>query len=678
MKCSFPDNTILWLLAIALMMSPASLGAKEAGEAKRKPSSSAALENPTHRQIRSLSPTVEGKKVSLHTLAVDRSGRILCCVGGDSYSYETDENGAMTMVPKNSPASVLVLDSEGKTLDQWKLDFTPSAITITEKGTVFVAGPGNIVKLNEQGKELAAGSLPHIDDPKKMREKVRKQMQEQFSGQEDIIAEQVEQLEGRIKEIKDIEEADRTPLQKAQLSAFETQLEMFSKMAEQPKNENAIDDSMIEYAVNQAMGVTSLAASEEDVFMVVSDVESHGYVIWRIGTDLEKKSAERILDGLSGCCGQCDIQCSDGNLVVSENSRFRVKFYDRHGRAQSDFGKRDRTSRAGFGSCCNPMNSLPMPDGTILTAESSIGHIKRFDSQGNLVSYIGKAKIGGGCKHCAMGYDADKDLYYMMSQDAGEICVLGNIKDYPLTDSEIKLATQHEQFLESIAGTWKMQPNYEKANRKSKKEANDRLSGTDSEEEELEGVDEALVEAEGDLAAGEMPITKMTVASDGKLTSLDGQYAQFGEDCQLHPGEIPAKDANTYSFSISFDQAEYLTGMWNVVDKNTANIQFAGFGKVTLYREEAKVKPNSVAIQTLEIASPSDKTPSAPEPINSVVKNTAIQNTMVQWEYKLVAPKKLGKPRVAEETLNQMGAEGWEYCGDVQERMMFKRTKVTQ
>ena len=35
------------------------------------------------------------------------------------------------------------------------------------------------------------------------------------------------------------------------------------------------------------------------------------------------------------------------------------------------------------------MNSLPMKDGTFLVAESSIGHIKRFDTDGNLVAYIG-------------------------------------------------------------------------------------------------------------------------------------------------------------------------------------------------------------------------------------------------------------------------------------------------
>ena len=69
---------------------------------------------------------------------------------------------------------------------------------------------------------------------------------------------------------------------------------------------------------------------------------------------------------------------ADGHVLAAVGGR---SMQYRHGRTQGNFGKRDRTSRAGFGSCCNPMNSLSMSDGTVLTAESSIGHIKRFDTR---------------------------------------------------------------------------------------------------------------------------------------------------------------------------------------------------------------------------------------------------------------------------------------------------------
>ena len=213
-----------------------------------------------------------------------------------------------------------------------------------------------------------------------------------------------------------------------------------------PDGEGGVEEAQIDAGVARVMNVTSMASSDQDVFVCAIDPSQGGYSVWRIGRDLNPAASELILDGLRGCCGQMDINCCKDLLLVSENTKFKVGIYDRHGRFQGSFGSRDRTSREGFGSCCNPMNSIGMSDGTILTAESSIGHIKRFDQDGKLVAYIGKASIGAGCKHCVLGYDEKNDLYYMMYSDKNAICVLANNDSAPLTVAEQKLDERQREF----------------------------------------------------------------------------------------------------------------------------------------------------------------------------------------------------------------------------------------
>ncbi len=63
-------------------------------------------------------------------------------------------------------------------------------------------------------------------------------------------------------------------------------------------------------------------------------------------------------------------------------------------------------------------------NGEILTAESSIGHIKRFSKDGEYLGFIGTASIAGGCKHVAIGFDTERDQHYMMNIDRSNVAVL--------------------------------------------------------------------------------------------------------------------------------------------------------------------------------------------------------------------------------------------------------------
>ncbi len=86
------------------------------------------------------------------------------------------------------------------------------------------------------------------------------------------------------------------------------------------------------------------------------------------------------------------------------------------------------------------MNVRCCSNGDILTAESSIGTIKRFSKSGELLGVVGKARIGGGCKHVAVAVDEKRDRYYMMNVDKDHICVLVPLSEAPEMTSEEALA----------------------------------------------------------------------------------------------------------------------------------------------------------------------------------------------------------------------------------------------
>ena len=103
------------------------------------------------------------------------------------------------------------------------------------------------------------------------------------------------------------------------------------------------------------------------------------------------------------------------------------------------------------------MNVRCCDNGDILTAESSIGTIKRFSKDGELLGVVGKAKIGGGCKHVALGFDARRDRYYMMNIDKDHICVLVPNAEAPdLTSDEVMAKTARNGLGEKLVGEWSL------------------------------------------------------------------------------------------------------------------------------------------------------------------------------------------------------------------------------
>lgn len=648
-------------------------------EAAEKASRTDQLQAPTHRQVRLIEPKIDGKTFKLHTIATTADGHVLAAVGGQSIKYEMTASGYETKLVEE-PSFVLMLDAEGSTLKQWELELTPSAITVASDGTIYVGGSGRIAKLKEDGSVSAMIDSPHVGSVKDLRKKTAESIRKSRAQMSDSFAGQIELLQERVERIEAKDEDDRSRLEDAQLKAFKTQLEMLEKLAG-PQNAHETDEveeSQLDAAVMQTMSIISMAASDQDVFVCASDPSKGGYSIWRIGRDLDAQSSEVIKEGLRGCCGQMDIQCCGDDLLISENTRFRVGIYDRHGRARGSFGKRDRTSRAGFGSCCNPMNSLGMKDGTILTAESSIGHIKRFDASGNLVAYIGKASIGAGCKHCALGYDEQNDLYYMMYQDKNAICVLANSDSTPITVAEKNLQQRQIDFLARTAGEWSLKK--------------------DGEKNKAAGMSSFFGGGRG--GATQHAVSSLKIGSDGSAKILEGRYKVYGDKSQLELLEETDSDPDTANFALAIDQVRFLEGTWKFGDKETATLTFQGHTPITLARsaasetcETACAGKNCTGADCQDENCPSaGKTETiaalelAEAEMTEVVELDAIESPTgptlgfydfeaqvpkPKFEYKLISRKQLGED--AESRLNELGAEGWEFCGKVGKKMMFKR-----
>ena len=388
---------------------------QEKSEAEEAPARND-IESPTHKQTRTITFAVGGKRATLHSFKTTPAGHIAAVVSaGDRHQIQ-------------------LLDAAGEVIKAADLPGQATGVAVAPDGTLYVGADGKILAMDADLSVTATADSPHVGDVEELRQAV---IEAAKSTQKSSTAIYERQLATMTKAIEKLEAKEEpTKIDAARLKMYRKQATVFEDLIAKAGEEPEVDESKFEYAIERAKAVISMAAGEDHVFLCAYDKGSRTKNVWRIDRDLSADSVKEVFSSVRGCCGQFDIQCCPTGLVVSENTAFRVGLYDFDGNEQGEFGGRDRSSKAGFGSCCNPMNSLPMADGSILTAESSIGHIKRFDTDGNLLAYVGKAKIGGGCKHCAMGHIAGGDVYLMMAEDDNAICVLE-----PMPESERKAAT---------------------------------------------------------------------------------------------------------------------------------------------------------------------------------------------------------------------------------------------
>ena len=393
----------------------------------------------THKQARSIAPAVDGRPVKLETF----------CVGPDNNLWMACAGSA------NYPGAIMIYTGEGTLVKSIPLSFLPQAINFSPGGSLFVAGSGKIARLSEKGKVEIEIDAPNIGDKDELVRSMKEQAENRRKQMEAAMASQTKKLQEQIEKFQEVPD-DETETAKARrerrLKLLKVTIEQFKENAEQTEASMVVDDSIL----SRLASSTGITATDDDVFVACPKTQGYGYGIWRMSHEL--KEPKLVVSDVSGCCGQLDIQTDGEHLIIAENTKFEVGYYDRDGKRLHGWGKRVGKDEDGWGSCCNPMNVRCCANGEVLTAESSIGNIKRYSPTGEYLGLVGKAKVAGGCKHVAIGFDSDRDWHYMMNEDRSHVAVLVPKDQAPAETEDERISREAMSSMgKFLFGTWEIQ-----------------------------------------------------------------------------------------------------------------------------------------------------------------------------------------------------------------------------
>lgn len=306
---------------------------------------------------------------SVHNYCLDASGNILACCGG-KFQRIVDASRGETEEAKE-PAEVRTYSPDGKLLKRWPLESKPQAICVAPDGSIFVAGDGRVVRLDQTGKVVASAPSPVAAEAVEVGEEI----QEMLKG------------DGRLNK---------------------KELQLMKETLERRRTE-----------------ITGIAATAKDVFIACPAPNDFTYRVYRF--DLDLSHPKLVVQKLRGCCGQMDIQAHGDHLWIPHNARHRVECLDRDGKAVSQFGKRGRVKPQDFGGCCEPKNLRFTANGEILAAESGPPTcIKRFTPEGKFLGVVAlPAEMRGDCVRVTVEASADGQRYYLLDTEKDAIRVFG-------------------------------------------------------------------------------------------------------------------------------------------------------------------------------------------------------------------------------------------------------------
>ncbi|MFI5381318.1 MAG: hypothetical protein ACHRHE_18630 [Tepidisphaerales bacterium] len=342
---------------------------------------------------------------------------------------------------------ILVADPEGKLLRRWPLAVSADRVTVAADGSVWVGGGGRMIVYSSDGKELANAALPHVELVLANKEEAKAATEEHhqeaiesnkqmLAMYEKAIAQKEQQAReakkpGAAKPAKPAKPADEESAELSEPDYFgQLPLASLKQMAEHTRNltrqlESTTPQERLELAMTQFRSQTSVHAisvSADHAYYVARSLRGYSYAVWRINRDL--KDPVKVVDGLGGCCGQCEIRLNGDKLYLADNCKHRVAVYDLKGQLVSQFGKRDRAGDGGaFGSCCNPMNLCFSPSGQIITAESE-GLIKGFAPDGTYQRLLGRVDLKSGCTHVPVAMTPDSKILYLLDRSNSRIARL--------------------------------------------------------------------------------------------------------------------------------------------------------------------------------------------------------------------------------------------------------------
>jgi hypothetical protein len=397
----------------------------------------------THKQITSIDLSAVGSGARLQDFCVARDGSVIALVAGAPPIGDTGPDDTKA-ASKASGSQVCILDAEGKLTRKWEVSFVAQAIAAGSDGSVYVGGNARLARFDAQGKLLAEADAPQTAILAN-KEELHEQAQEQLESEKAAAEEQITNIENMLKDEKQLavqqkqiekqleeqeeEEAKadakaKPPGEPAARPRIEYDLKKIYtqqlKYYETQKTQTV--DDVIASISSRLKQINAITTSGEDVFLACPMSKGYGYTVWR--TDQAFANPKQIIKGLSGCCGQMDIQAAGDDVFVAENSRHRVVRYSRDGAEIGAFGKTDREGLGeGFGGCCNPMNLCFTADGGLLASESN-GVVKRFTMDGKYQGMVGVAGVPAGCKNSAIGISSDGDRVYYIDIQQSKILVL--------------------------------------------------------------------------------------------------------------------------------------------------------------------------------------------------------------------------------------------------------------
>jgi len=401
----------------------------------------------THQQSKFVLPTQGDARLSLTSFCLTKDGKVIAILnrqeqghagggvlgavvaalsGGDTGESATpaQQPTATTTKALDSAAEVRILDADGKLLDQWALDFKGQAVNLCPDGNLIIGGDGVLARYDLKGKELARSESPHIAATRKDPDELKRMARETLQQQRDSIQQALKSFEAQKEELAKKDEKSLTDEERQAKQQADQIIVAYKRMADQ-QGAGEVTEAQVNETAEQLAGmgrkINAVAASDKHLYCTAPASKGYGYSVWR--TELDFSQPQRIVDGLSGCCGQMDIQCCGDEVIVSENSRKRVVRYDANGKELASWGKASRDGEGDtFGSCCNPMNTRSVGDK--LYVSDSDGRVRLFTLDGKYQGEVGKANVQPGCKSSIVDISPDGNRLYYIDVNNSRICVL--------------------------------------------------------------------------------------------------------------------------------------------------------------------------------------------------------------------------------------------------------------
>jgi hypothetical protein len=388
------------------------------------------------------------------------------CLGNDGRVYGVVAKSFYDGAAATDLGEIRVLNAKGEEVAKWATTFTPQRIAAAPDGSIVVGGFGKVARYSAEGKLIAETASPHLAAVMGDKASLRKAAEAQHAETIAQYEEQIKQFDEQIKGLEEQAKAEKEKQEQAkkkraeaagdknekqgakpdanesgerqagtffgirlfsgsapeqsadhQLRQFQQMRKSYGQMLDQQKK-MSIEDVENQIAA-RLQRIHGIAAGDDVVYVATAMAKGYGYAVWRMNREFG--DAKQIVSGLSGCCGQIDVQARGDELFVAENARHRVVRYDNNGKQLAAWGKRDREGAGGgFGGCCNPMNLCFTPDGSVVTSESE-GLMKCFSAKGDFVGLMGSAKVSGGCKNVAVAVSPDGKRAYFYDQVGSQI-----------------------------------------------------------------------------------------------------------------------------------------------------------------------------------------------------------------------------------------------------------------